>query len=191
MRAWLARMLRAAVGWLNLTPRIVCDEEDTLIVEGSHLGRGCLILLAPLLMSPFVAAGIQSRSLTTLLVGAVLGAFIAGLPFLLVLIWSYYLRFEVKRGEYILSTFVYRTRPPRSLRITWENVERIVYSTWKQYRRGGIRTTHMRLTLHTMDGQQRVVLTGWHGKKLASALRRCLREKFDTETSSWNLYTYS
>lgn len=164
------------MGGIDLTPRILADEEAGLVVEESRFGRVGVwisgLFLASLVVVPAAAGG----SLEMLLVGLVLGGIVVGVPFLIVLWLSRYRRLEVRKGSELVSTSLYRLRRPQTVRIGWNEVARVVCER-RTDRRG--RPGRMLVMVETVGGKQHQVLSGWFSEEVRRSLARHLSNRFD------------
>jgi hypothetical protein len=162
--------------WLSMTPQVVRDDADGLVVEESHLGRAALWAAVLLLSGAFLIPAAESGSLSGLVIGVTLAAVVVGLPFLVVLRGSRFRRLEVRRGREVVSVVVYRVRPPRAVRVPWAEIDRVVCERVE----GGSADAPagLRLTAHLTDGTERVLLGGWYADGLAAVLGRHLEGKF-------------
>lgn len=163
------------MAWLGLTPRVLTDDETHLVVEESHFGRASLGLCGLFLVCVVVAPAAQAGSTEMAVFSLALGLVVVGLPFLIAVALSRYRRLEVRRGVELMSVTVYRLRHPRSVRMGWDAVARVVC---QRRRDSSTKPGRLVLTLHTAEGSERRLLAGWYSGELKEILRRHLADKF-------------
>lgn len=167
------------MAWLSHTPNVLSNTGKELVIEESHFSRLGIVVVGVFLSSFFVIPAILSGSLLGAIISLVLGGFIVGLPFLIVLLISRYRRLEIDFGNEIRSTSFNTFLPAKSIRFSWAEIDRIVY----QRRRDSHphRLGRLRLTLHTKSGTQHRILRGWYSEELKVFLQQRLGSLFEYE----------
>ncbi len=171
------------MAWLDLSPNVITNSTEELVIEESHFSRFGIILVGIFLSSFFLIPAILSTSLMMAIVAIILGGFLVGVPFLVVLAISKYRRLEIQTGIEIRSTTFSTFFGAKTIRFRWDEVERIVY----QRRRDSHphRLGRLRLTLHTTSGSQHRILRGWYSEELKVILQQRFGSRFEyTETRS-------
>lgn len=160
---------------LTLSPKILVDDDQQLVVEESHFSRLAIAIVACIFAGMFVIPAVIQGTLLGLIVGFVLGTIVVGFPFLVVLLFSKYRRCTIRPGVEVTIELIYRLLPKRTVRLDWEDIERV---ECVRQRDTTNRPGRMTVTIHSRGQSPIKAIWGWYEPGLKNRLQARFNERF-------------